>query len=243
MKPTYVYGLIGAGVEIPADLAGLGPSGRVSKIEHGSIAAVVSDIPDDRPLGTRDDLIAHETVVDAIASVTAVLPMRFPAVVEEQGVVEELLAPHHDYFLDVLAGLAGRVQFALKGRFEQDVVLREVVEADEEIRSLQLRVRDLPEDATYYDRVRLGELIVGALEQLREVEASQLYERLGPLVVEVVGHQPASPEEVINGAFLVDRAQVQRFEDAVEDLGRERAGRLRMRLLGPLAPYDFVAQE
>ena len=90
--------------------------------------------------------------------------MRFPAVVEEQGVVEELLAPNEDYFLDALAGLKGRVQFALKGRYEQDVVLRDLVEGDEEIRVLQQRVRELPEDASYYDRVRLGELIVGALE-------------------------------------------------------------------------------
>ena len=161
MTPTYVYGLVRAGVEIPEDMVGLGPSGRVSTIVHGEVAAIVSDVPVDRPLGTRADLMAHEAVVDAVAAVTAVLPMRFAAVVEERGVVEELLGPNEDYFLDALAGLEGRVQFALKGRFEHDVVLRDLVEGDEEIRPLQQRVRELPEDASYYDRVHLGELIVG----------------------------------------------------------------------------------
>ena len=104
--------------------------------------------------------------------------MRFPAVVEEQGVVDELLAPNEDYFLDALADLEGRVQFALKGRYEQDVVLREVIEDDDQIRALHERVRDLPEDASYYDRVRLGELVVAALEQRRDVDAAELYERL-----------------------------------------------------------------
>jgi hypothetical protein len=243
MSPTYVYGLVGAGAEIPDDLPGLGPSGRVSTIVHGGIAAIVGDVPDDRPLGTRDDLIAHETVLDTVAASVAVLPMRFPAVVEEKGVVEELLAPNEDYFLEVLAGLEGRVQFALKGRFEQDAVLLEVVESDDEIRTLQERVRELPEDASYYDRVRLGELIVGALEARREVEAEKIYERLEPTAVEVAAHQPASPEDVVNAAFLVDRDRVQEFEDAVESLGSDLAGRVRLRLLGPLAPYDFVGEE
>jgi hypothetical protein len=122
-------------------------------------------------------------------------------------------------------------------------VLLEVVESDDEIRTLQERVRELPEDASYYDRVRLGELIVGALEARREVEAEKIYERLEPTAVEVAAHQPASPEDVVNAAFLVDRDRVQEFEDAVESLGSDLAGRVRLRLLGPLAPYDFVGEE
>jgi hypothetical protein len=242
-EPTYVYGLVAADTEIPDDMTGLGPSGRVSTITHGQVAAIVSDIPADRPLGTRGDLIAHEAVVDAVAANAAVLPMRFPAVVEEQGVVEELLAPNHDHFVEVLSGLEGRVQFTLKGRYEQDVVLREVLEGDAEIRALQEKVRDLPEDASYYDRVRLGELVVGALEERRELDGAEMLERLRPTTVDAVAHQPANPDDVISAAFLVEREHQQAFDDAVEDLGREFAGRVRLRLLGPLAPYDFVPAE
>src|SRR5918997_2182609 len=102
MTATYVYGLVGADAQLPDDLTGLGPSGKVSTIPHGDVAAIVSDVPADRPLGTRDDLIAHETVVDTVAAGAAVLPMRFPAVIEEDGVVEELLGPHQDHFLAAL---------------------------------------------------------------------------------------------------------------------------------------------
>jgi hypothetical protein len=241
--PTYVYGLVVADTEIPEDMTGLGPSGRVSTIIHGKLAAIVSDVPADRPLGTRNDLIAHEAVVDAVAANAAVLPMRFPAVVQEQGVVEELLAPHHDHFVEVLTGLQGRVQFTLKGRYEQDVVLAEVLEGDPEIRGLQEKVRDLPEDASYYDRVRLGELVVAALEERRELDGAEMLERLRSTTVDAVSHQLASPDDVISAAFLVEREHQQAFEDAVEDLGREYVGRVRLRLLGPLAPYDFVPAE
>jgi hypothetical protein len=243
MSATYVYGLVGADTDLPDGLAGLGPSRRVSTIAHGRVAAIVSDVPTDRPLGTRDDLLAHEAVVDTVAATVAVLPMRFPAVVEEEGVVKELLAPHHDHFEAVLGELEGRVQFTLKGRYEQDMVLREVLEGHKEIQGLQDKVRELPEEASYYDRVRLGELVVAALEERRDAEAAQMLERLRPFAVSTMANPPGQPEDLINAAFLVEREHVREFEDAVEDLGRDLIDRVRLRLLGPLAPYDFVPEE
>jgi hypothetical protein len=242
MTATYVYGLVGADAKLPDDLTGLGPSGTVSTIAHGDVAAIVSDVPTDRPLGTRDDLLAHETVVDAVAASAAVLPMRFPAVVEADGVVDELLAPNHDRFVAALGELEGRVQYTLKGRYERDVVLGEVLEEHPEIRELQAEIRDLPEDATYHQRLRLGELVVGALEERRDAEAARLAQRLQAYAVGVAEHHPGQPDDVVNTAFLVERERTQEFEDAVEGLGEELHGRVRLRLLGPLAPYDFVPE-
>lgn len=241
MTAVYVYGLVGADAPLPEGLTGLGPSGKVETIVHGDVAALVSDVPADRPLGTRDDLLAHEAVVDTVAAGTAVLPMRFPAVVEEQGVVEELLVPHHDRFVAALGELEGRVQYTLKGRYEQDVVLREVLQEHPEIAELQAEIRDLPEDATYHQRLRLGELVVGALEERRDAEEAQLVQQLEPYAVAVVTHHPGQADDLVNTAFLVERERAQEFEDAVEQQGERLHGRARLRLLGPLAPYDFVA--
>jgi Gas vesicle synthesis protein GvpL/GvpF len=242
MTATYVYGLVSADTELPPNLSGLGPSGRVSTIVYERIAAIVSDVPTDRPLGTRDDLLAHESVVDTVAERSAVLPMRFPAVVEEAGVVQELLAPHQERFVEALARLDGLVQFTLKGRYEKDVVLREIAEGDEEIMALRERVRDLPEDASYYDRIRLGELVVAGMEQRRENDGRQVLDRLAPMATDISTRQLGEPDEVVNAAFLVSRDHAKQFDDAVEEVGRALAGRVRFRLLGPLAPYDFVPE-
>jgi hypothetical protein len=240
---TYVYGLVAAGAELPSDLVGIGPSGRVSTVPHGRVAALVSDVPAGRPLGTRDDLIGHERVLDQVAANAAVLPMRFPAVVEEADVADELLVPHHDRFVEILAELDGRVQYTLKGSYQQDEVLSEVLATDPEIRSLRERIDGLPEDASYYDRIRLGELVVSALETRREADAADMLRRISPTAVATVERRPASPDDVINAAFLVERAREPEFSDAVEEVGRDFAGRVRLRLLGPLAPYDFTPEE
>jgi hypothetical protein len=200
-------------------------------------------VPTDRPLGVRGDLVAHEMVLDAVAARDAVIPMRFPAVVEEHAVVDELLAPNEDHFVTLLENLKGRSQFTLTGRYEQDAVLREVLEGDEEIRALREKVRELPEDASYYDRVRLGELVVHALEQRRQVEGAGIIDSLEPFAVATVSNQLGAPDDVVNAAFLVERERQEEFENAVEGVGEELAGRVRLRLRGPVAPYDFSPED
>ena len=243
VKPTYVYGLVRADTSLPEGLTGLGPSGKVSTIVHGRVAAIISDVPVDRPLGVRGDLLAHETVLDAVAAGATVVPMRFPAVVEEDAVVDELLAPNEDRFVTLLDDLEDRVQFTLSGRYEQDAVLREILVGDPEIAALREKVRRLPDDASYYDRVRLGELVVQALEDRRDGEAAAIVDRLAPFAVATTSNPPGAPEDVLNAAFLVERERQWEFEDAVESVGEDLAGRIRLRLLGPVAPYDFVDEE
>ena len=78
---------------------------------------------------------------------------------------------------------------------------------------------------------------------MRGGDAEQILNRLEPASVAVEARQSAVPEEVVNAAFLVDREGSQEFEEAVEQVGKDVHRRIRLRLLGPLAPYDFVPEE
>jgi hypothetical protein len=238
----YVYGIIPAETSLPEGLTGT--EGReVSLVEHGDLAAVVSEIRADRPLGTRDDLLAHERVVESVAADTTMVPLRFGAVVTTPAaVVEEMLAPHHDWFADVLAELDGLTEFTVLGTYVRDTVLREVLTEEPEAMRLRESLRDLPEEAGYYDRVRLGELIVKALEAKREVDNAALADALAPHAVAVAPRHAAGEDTAADVAFLVAEDEQPAFEEALDQLGHEWAGRIRLRMIGPLAPYDFVPE-
>lgn len=240
--PTYIYGLTFADTSLPEGLAGLGPSGKVWKIAHQDVVAIVSDVPVDRPLGKRKDLMAHESVVDTIAAEATILPMRFGAVVKEDGVLTELLQPHHDRFAGMLEQLDGSMQYTLRARYDLDAVLPDIIQGDQNIRALHERVRGLSEEAAHFDRIQLGELISKALEARRQSDAAQLLADLEPIAVTGKLLEPEQPDEVVNAAFLVERSRQQEFEDAVDEVGG-RFPMIRLKLLGPLAPYDFVPQE
>jgi hypothetical protein len=236
----YVYGVIRAGTRLPEDLHGIADD-EVSLVRYGDLAAAVSPVHPERPLGTRDDLLAHEAVVEALADDTTVLPLRFGAVVTTaDALVEEMLVPYHDWFAGVLDDLTGTREYTVSGVYVEDVVLREVLEEEPEAARLRERVRELPEDAAYYDRIRLGELIVKALDDKRQADTGELIGALEPYAEAVSPREPTGEDTAADAAFLVADEEMPAFERAVDELGERWAGRVRLRMVGPLAPYDFV---
>ncbi len=236
----YVFGIVPAGASVPAP-DDAGPAAGLRLVEVGDVAALVGSTPADRALGRAADLLAHDRVLaEVVAAGTPVLPMRFGAVVTDEGAVEhELLGAHHDHFVEVLDRLRGRVQYTVNVRYEQDTVLRQVLEEHPEIARLRDADSRSESRAAFDRRLRLGELVVRALERLRPTDVAAVLQDLGD-DLDFRARHPSSPDEVLDAAFLVETARAEEFEDRVEDLARRHAGRLRVRLVGPSPAYDFV---
>jgi hypothetical protein len=214
----------------------------VSLVKHGRFGALVSDLPPGRPLGNRGDLVAHERVLARLAEEYPVLPFRFGAAMTgPEKVASELLAANQDRLLDDLERIAGRVELVVKGRYEDEVVYREVLDEAPEVREIHERIQGKPEAAVYNERVRMGELVAQVLARKQAVDGERLVSALSPYAEEVLTRGLAQEDEVVNAAFLVKRDRRARFERALEELGQEWAGRIRLRMVGPVAPYDFVS--
>lgn len=238
----YVYGIVPSTAEVPDGLAGVGdPPGRVSLAAEGSVAAVISPVRAGQPLGTASDLRGHANVLNTIAASAAVLPVRFGAVMTSpEEVAAELLEPHHDAFEAQLSWLHGHAQFTVTGRYVGDTALREALIAEPEAMRLRDMVRGRDSDPYQQENIRLGELVARAMDRNRLADLESLVEVLIPHAAAISKHVPSAPDGAAGAAFLVPQARRAGFERAAEQLGRRWAGRLRLRLLGPLAPYDFA---
>lgn len=197
----------------------------------------------DGSLGTAEDLLAHERLLDATAAEAPVLPLRFGVVMTSPtAVVDELLAPHHDEFHAALQGLRGRAEYVIKGRYVEQAVLQEVLEESAEAGLLRDRVRSLPEAVTRDARIRLGEIVTRSITAKRETDTSALLDRLGPFLAAAVTREPSHELDAVHLALLMETSRQAELEQALHELDRGWAGRIELRLLGPLAPYDFVEQ-
>ncbi|HET6877496.1 MAG TPA: GvpL/GvpF family gas vesicle protein [Jatrophihabitans sp.] len=234
----YVFGVVPAGARL--NPPGTGLSNRLRLVECGDIAAVVGSPPTDRSLGRASDLLEHDRVLaDLAAGGTPVLPMRFGAVLaDEHAVVDELLAVHEQEFRAALDAVRDHVQYTVKVRYVEDVVLREVLADNPEIERLR-RAGYGDDEATFERRLGLGELIVRALEARRPADAERLLDELGD-AGEVSFRQLAAPEEVLDAAFLIPRRDAKGFERRVGSIARRHQARLQVRLVGPSPAYDFV---
>jgi hypothetical protein len=236
---TYVYGIVPARTWLPGGALGVGdPGGELSLVRHGGVAALVSGVRD-AALGTRRDLLRHSRLLDEIARTTPVLPLRFGAVLAgPHAVVDELLAPRHARFARALAALDGRAQFTVKARYIEEAVLREVA-GEPPVARLRERLRGLPPDATWYERIQLGELVAGSVARRRQADAAALVGELWRYASALAWRPGADHDGVVDAALLVERAAWPGLEHGVEGIAERHARRMRLRLLGPLAPYDF----
>ena len=118
--------------------------------------------------------------------------------------------------------------------------MSEVVRESRPIAELRESLRGQSEDATYYERIRLGEMVAEEVNAKREQDGQQLLARLEPLAVRVDVGDPIHERMALNASFLVERAQIEAFDQAVDALGAEQSDRMRFKYTGPLPPHSFV---
>jgi hypothetical protein len=236
----FLYAVVPSDVEPTEDAEGIG-HGAVSTVTHQDIAALVTEVGLDRPLGKPEELRTYQQLLDGTAVVAPVLPVRFGAVLTDADAVADLLATYHDEFAAALGELEGLVEYAVRGRYVEQALLTEVLAENSQIQQMRDQVRSQPEELTVNLRMRLGELVNQAVEAKRNADTQRVVDALAPLSEQVVVRPASHEEDAANIALLVETERREEFEDAVRQLAEEWADRVTLRLLGPLAPYDFVA--
>ncbi|GAA1566558.1 GvpL/GvpF family gas vesicle protein [Kribbella hippodromi] len=239
----YVYGVTFEDTKLPDGLPGIG--GRpVELVRDGRLGAIVTGLGAEERIGRREQLLAHSQVLDAVAEVAPVVPLRFGTMVTGRSeAAAQILDAAQDHLIGLLESVRGRSQFTLHARYEEDQVLREIVADDPQIAELSRQTRDAPDDTTLNARLRLGELVAAAFERKREADVPVV---LGPIAEHAVAHSirtgANSPDRLADAAFLVDDERRGEFDRAAEGVARALAGRVRLKLVGPTAPYDFVTE-
>jgi hypothetical protein len=239
---TWVYGVVPAGASLDelerrrADLP------DVWVVEAGDVGAVVGPLPDQDEKGTRDRALAHAHVLEAAAADAPVVPFRFGTIAEggDEVVGSELLERRHDELVDLLDNLEGKVQLTLKVSYDEAAVLREIVASEPGVAQRLEAIRAQEDEASQDERVRLGELLSGAVDQRRARDSADIVELLDPAALATVAGAIEHEYMVLNAAFLVARDRQPEFERAVEEVADERRARMQFRLLGPMPAYDFI---
>jgi len=240
---VYLYGVIRDGSRPGFDVPPIAGTGPVHAIAHRGLAAVVSEGPLRRYELVRKNIRGHQGVIDWVMRSADILPARLGVMLPgATAVVETLLDKRHEELQQLLERVRGRVELGLKVSWtDLQQAFREVIAADQGLRALRDRLTRYPAGATYEARIDLGDRAARALNVQREQEADRIVEGLGRRAVSVCRNDVISELMVLNGAFLVERAGVGEFEEAVRELDRDAGGRLEFMLAGPLPAYNFVS--
>jgi hypothetical protein len=239
MAGKYIYGVVSSDAA-PPSLPGIGGA-PLELIGDDGVAALASDAPEGELVMGREAMTTHARVLEAAHASGTVLPMRFGVVMDDEAQVrDQLLVARHQDLVGQLEEFDGKAELKLRATYEEQPMLREVITEDQDVARLRDSLRGAPEDATYYGRIQLGELVARAIERKRERDAELIIQTLSPLALAMELTPPPHERIVLNASFLVDQATLPDFDAAVEQVGERQAGRMRFKYTGPLPPHSFV---
>lgn len=235
----YAYGIV------PADRSDLPGEGLGFDEPHlvavGPVAVVGEWVDLEENLARKRYLTAHTDVLNRLAQSGPVLPLQFGSVLADDGdAVNDLLGSGPDWYAERLAEVDGLNQYVLRGRYDLDEMLEQLVESDPEVARLRERTKDRPEEERHDERVRLGQLVQSAMEAQQAEDATWLESRVTPFVSAVAPRAVGGMDGLAELAVAVSPEQVAGFETAAEELAAEVHPWARLSLVGPMAMYDFV---
>ena len=243
---TYVYGValakpFGTG-NPPLRVSGIGGErAQVRTIPLMDLVAIVSDVPGLRLDLSRENLMAHQRVLEEVLSRSDVLPFSFGAVAGSDDEVREvLLRDAYDALCEQLNYVRGCVELEVKAFWEEERLFAEIAEENDDVRELRDMISMLPEEAGASERITLGQLIEAEIESKSAWESDMVLDVLEPKAVDLLVSPNLTSTMLVNGAFLVERSREAEFDEAVSELAAQHAGRLVFNYVGPLAPYSFI---
>ena len=238
-RGKYVYCIIKATDAQRFGAIGLGTEpGEVYTVHYKDIAAVTSDPPTEVPDATRENVLAHERVNEAVMRSYTVIPMSFGTVFKTREDIVELLRGAYEAFTDVLGKMEDKLEFGLKLLWDRDVAVREVEKDDEEVRRLKSEI-SAQRGSTYFARMQYGRLLEAALETRSERYVNEIFAQLRDVSVASRANKPIGDRMIMNAAFLVSRDEEAAFDARVKELGSQY-DKLTFRYTGPWPPYNFV---
>ena len=239
----YVYGIIRCPEPHEFKTKGIGERGdTVHTLHHRELAAVVSDSAAKEYDNSRRNMMAHMLVLEEVMKEFNALPVRFGTVApNENTILENVLIRRYNELNGLLTEMDGRVEMGLKAFWYEEVIFKEILEQSPTIKQLRDKLVGRSPEQTYYERIRLGELIAATMDRQRDTDAELILEQLRPYVHKTVLNKTITDRMILNAAFLVNKNQEPELDRTLQELDAQIGKRVMFKYVGPVAPYNFVS--
>jgi hypothetical protein len=219
-------------VESVAGIAGA----LTRRVDLGAVRAVVSDVQIHEVKVTKENVLAHERVIDRVMAQTTPLPFRFGVVVKPDE-LQSYVESNEDRLRALLDRVRGAVEMNVKIIWDREAIRNQRAE------NQSLDDAWKAEDSGPGLRFLLAKQQEMAVEREVKSKAEEIAAWLDQGVDNLVRDKVVTlnPDEslVIRAAYLVERGRVAEYRERVNSLSRER-NELRFLTSGAWPPYSFT---
>lgn len=245
----YIYCIIETKIERNFGPIGIGGRGdEVTTIGYKDLGMVISNSLMTKYVVSRENLLAHERVVEEVMKEFTVLPVRFCTIASNADEIRNLLDRRYREFKNLLRDMDHKIELGTKGLWKNmETLFKEITIENKEIKRLKEKIqngmgkKNISSTGTFLEaKMEVGKLVEEALKRKKEKEAENIVDALRRTAFDHKLNNTVSDEMFINAAFLVDRGREKEFDNIMDDLSEKHKDRIKFMYVGPLPPYNFV---
>lgn len=241
-KARYLYAIVpGAQERSYGDLGING--GKVYTISDGDIAAVVSDIPNQRIRPERRHFAAHQGVLKKVMEEWDLLPMSFGIISEGPKAVRGILTRNRKDITSQLKRVAGKTEMGLRVTWDVPNIFEYMVNIHPELMDARDRLLNPQRRPSQDEKIEVGRMFEELVNSDRDRHTTLLEETLRPACFEIKRNKCRDEREVMNLAFLVGRKAISEFEAKILEAAGSFDDNFAFDYNGPWAPHNFVDME
>lgn len=222
---------------VPEDVTGVDGKGpRI--LEYEGIQVVVSEFEGAKVAVERENVFAHERVIQRVLGHVTPLPFRFGTLVTSKG-LEEYVRGNRAQLIKSLEHVRDSLEMSVKIIWDAQSMRGEVGRRAEAARGRKVDESPAYGKGAAYLAARRREILGDDLLKERAEEiAAWLGQRIGEAAHDRNLEKRPSASLVVRAAFLVRRARLKGYQKRVDEARAERA-HLRFLTSGPWPPYSF----
>lgn len=239
----YLYAIVSGPGERQYGFAGINGA-SVYTISNGKVAAVVSDIPNDKIRPERRHLAAQQAVLKGLlANSDSILPMAFGIIADGPKAIQKILSRNHEAFLRQLRRVDGMAEMGLRVSWDVPNIFDYFINTHPDLRATRDRFLGPFGNPSQEDKIELGRMFDRLLNEDREAYTDKVEEILSQYCQEIKRNRCRSEGEVMNLACLVRKEAQNRFEAGVFEAAKLFDNNFTFDYNGPWAPHNFVELE
>jgi hypothetical protein len=239
----YIYAIIRSAQDRSFGPIGIGAGGDdVLTIGAGELSMVVSRHGLAKFAVSRENLIAHERVIEAIMKeYDSVLPVRFGTIAASADEVRNLLERRSGEFKNLLDAMDHKIELGVKAMWKDlKTIYKELAVEDKDIKRAQGEIRNAKGKRNLGADIELGRLVEGALAKKKEKEREGVAQTLRRIASDCKLTKTSGEAMFMNASFLVQKGREKEFDNIMEDLTDRHRSRIQFLYAGPLPVFNFV---
>ncbi|MBI5789439.1 MAG: GvpL/GvpF family gas vesicle protein [Candidatus Schekmanbacteria bacterium] len=212
----------------------------VYSVSDGKMAALVSDVPNQKIRPERRNIAAHQEVLKRLMAQGTVLPMSFGVIADSSDGILKILSLNQGVFLAQLKRVENKVEMGLRVSLDAPNLFDYFVQTHPEMRSERDRVFGVNREPSQGEKIELGQMFARILEEDRLFFTGMVEEILNPLCFEIKRNPPHNEHQIMNLACLIAKNAQSDFEAGVFKAAGLFDDNFAFDYNGPWAPHNFV---